>query len=447
MTSATTQKIDPHYIQTFVQRQPKYAIKLRNGKWHTKHKALADPAIHAHLEGKYDIATVSPWYPSFGCIDIDNATSSKVYDVMDSLGFDESNSLTCASESKNSYHIYFKPTYNNKPPTVKLLNECLSEWATERAVEIYPQIKKCFRLPFSPSDQLLANSGEPLNMPLERKMDRFDRLDEFDLSIFSKNRKKLTKIELLAMPTGTYQSGIEYLTTGLTEPSSRNYAQFCVLYVFWRKNYTVENAITACAQWIKHNHNNYSKDIVNFRKVQAEIGRQAKSIWNSYEYNSLYPDAAHNQTYGYLTKADLIKIIEVTEGNLPRIKFVGELIRYCNPRQSRKEINIHSDRLKEWSKRNYIKFINELQEKGVITRNDSYRVGQASKTITLNWDFKPVEQAIRADNRTTETLESIANSFSPKEVQQHLQAAGMKSDTARDQLSRIYVNKGNIVRI
>ena len=456
MTSAATLKIDPHYIQTFVQRQPKYAIKLRNGKWHTKHKPLADPAIQAHLEGKYDIATVSPWYPKFACVDIDSATTQKVYKVMESLGLNSSNSLVCESESINSYHIYFVPKMNDNPPTTKLLNECLATWALEQDVEIYPQAKKCFRLPFSPIDRIVTHEGESLsNMNLSQKMYWFNKLDEFDLAALTKGRIK-PKIPqqqtLITVPTGTYERGIEYLITGLTEQSSRNHAQFCVLYYFWRENYTVENAITSCFRWIKENHNGFSKDIINPRKVQAEIGRQAKTIWNNYECNNLYPDSTHNLNYGYITKADLIEIIHVCEGNLPRVKFMGELIRYCNPRQARSEINIHSDRLKAWSsKTSYIQFIDELQRKGIIeSRSNSYKIGERAKSIKFKWDFQSPEQGIRADNRTTETLESIANSFAPRELQQYLQAAGVKNDAARKQLSAIYVNskkRGNIVQI
>ena len=441
--------IDPDYIKTFVQRKPKYAVKIK-GKWKTKRKPLADPAIQAHLEGKYDVAAVSPWYPQYGSIDIDDVRTSEMLEIIDSIGLNESNSLICQSESKNSYHVYFKPIYRNKPPTIKLLNTCFAEWATQKSVEIYPQAKKCFRLPFSPKDQILTLTG-PVESDLEGKMHWFNKLDEFNLCSFDNKTDKSQTKEILTTETNTYMRGIEFLKTGLNETRSRHDAQFCVLYSFWRRNYTVEDAIDACTQWIKLKHNNYSRDIVNFRRVQAEIGRQAKSIWDKYEHNNLYPDLAHNNNYGYLTKSDLIEIIKVCEGNLPRMKFMGELIRYCNPRQDRDEINIHSDRLKDWSSAtNYIRFMQELQEKGVITRNRFYKVGEKSKAIQLNWDFRSDIEAIKADNRTTNTITSMANSFAPRELQQFLQSVGVKNDAARKQLSVIYVNnesKGNIIRI
>lgn len=444
---APAAQINPEYLKIFVQRKPKYAVKIK-GRWTTKRKPLADPAIKAHLDGKYDVAAVAPWYPQYGSIDLDDVESSQMLEIIDSIGLNESNSLICQSESKNSYHVYFKPIYRNKPPTIKLLNTCFAEWATRKSVEIYPQAEKCFRLPFSPKDQIITPAKGLMEYDLEQKMHWFSKLDEYDLSFFHKKDDKSQIKQLTTTETNTYAHGVEFLETGLTETRSRNDAQFCVLYSFWRRNYTVEDAVDACSQWIKLKHNNYSRDITNFRRVHAEIRRQAKSIWDKYEHNNLYPDLAHNRNYGYLTKSDLINIIKVCEGNLHRIRFMGELIRYCNPRQNRDEINIHSDRLQEWSsKTNYIRFMEELQQKGVITRNRFYKVGETSKAIKLNWDFRTDIEAIKADNRTTNTTTSIANSFAPRELQQFLQSVGVKNDSARNQVSIIYANKGNIIRI
>ena len=432
------------------QRKPKYAVKTQ-GKWKTKHQALADPAIRAHLAGEYDIATVSPWYPQYAAIDLDDVESMEMLEIIDSIGLNESNSMICQSESKNSYHVYFKPTYKNTPPTVKLLNTCFSEWATSKSVEVYPKSNKCFRLPFSPKDTILTPQGQ-LNSDLNGKMYWFNKLDEFDLSGFDSKIKQMPQnITPNEDNDITYKRGINFIQAGLHETRSRNQAQFCVLYSFWRRNYTVEDAIDACSKWIESKHNNYSRDIVNFRKVRAEISRQANIMWNKYEYKNLYPDIAHNNSFGYLTKSDLVEIIKVCEGNLPRMKFMGELIRFCNPRQDRNEIKIHSDKLKEWSsKRNYVRFMEELQQKGVINRNRHYKVGSESKAIQLKWDFRSNIEAIKADDRTTDTITSLANSFAPRELQQYLQSVGVKNDAARKQLSVIYVNnevKGNIIRI
>lgn len=450
MLAKNVQALDPEYISIFIQRAPKYAIKQPGKVWKTKQKSLADPVIKAHFRGQYAVAGVAPWYPSFGVIDVDNARREKLDYLLESVGLNSSNSFICASESPNSYHVYFRPVYNAKPPTVRLLNDVFRYWALRQNVEIYPQADKCFRLPFGPSDRPILNNGDLAKMTLKEKMYWFGKIDEYDLALSPADRQIKLDFSIDQIPVFSvhYRRGINYMEHGLQEHSSRHEAQFCVLYAMWRMNYDVQDAIVACFKWIKRKHNGFSKDIKrNPQRVQQEIMRQAQRIWNDYELAGVYPDVAHNLEYGYLTKDDLLDIIRVTNGNLPRMKFLGELVRYINPRQARDAVNVHRDRLVSWaSTTNYNRFLDELAQKGILERNDSYTVGRASKSIKLKWTFRPLGAAIKADQRTTNTIGSIANSFTPEELREHLKDAGKERTAAIKTVKTIFdQNQGNVL--
>ena len=446
-------KITPEYLSTFVQRSPKYAVKMPGKTWRTKQKPLADRPIQAHLSGQYSVATVSPWYPSFGVIDHDDTTRERLYRDLDSLGLNSANSLTCASESPNSYHTYFRPTYNDKPPTVRLLNDVLNSWSIKKNVEIYPRAAKCFRLPFGPADWPITDSGETLNMTLDQKLYWFNKLNEYDLAATPVDMQTFLPFEIPQIPicSNTYQRGLGYMQSGLQAPNTRHEVQFCVLYALWRQNCDIENAVSACFHVIRTKHNGYSRDIKrNQTKVLKEILRQASRIWNDYELAQTYPDTAHNRNYGFLSKPDLLDIIRICEGNLPRMRFLGELVRYINPRQQRGAVSVHRDRLVSWSSAtNYNHFLEEFTQKGIIERSDNYTVGKAAKTIKLNWNFRDRGLAIKADMRTTDTAGSISNSFAPAELRERLQAAGSKRTTSLMTVKAIFDTKtgqGNIIQ-
>lgn len=445
--------VDSEYLLTFVQRNPKYAVKMPGKTWRTKQKPLANKPIAAHLKGQYSVATVSPWYPVFAAIDVDDVPKHKVYGICETVGLNKSNSLICESESPNSYHIYLKPTYNDRPPTIRLLNNVFKYWAAKRGVEVYPKATKCFRLPFGPSDRPILEDGQVVSMSLQEKMYWFNKLDEYDLAECPADRQTILNFEIEPLPicTTTFKRGLDYIEYGLETNGTRHEAQFCVLYSMWRQNYDVQDAINACFQWIKTKNNGFSRDIKrNPNQVLREIIRQANRIWSDYDLSRTYPDSVHNRNYGYLTKPDLLDIIRICEGNLPRIKFLGELIRYINPRQARGTVSVHTDRLINWSgHRTYLKYLQEFTQKGIIERSDKYTVGKAAKNIKLNWDFRSSEMAIKADKRTTDTTGSIVNSFAPTEFRESLKDAGSKRTTSIMTVKAIFdikPGRGNILQ-
>ncbi|GAI76140.1 unnamed protein product, partial [marine sediment metagenome] len=102
-------------------------------------------------------------------------------------------------------------------------------------------------------------------------------------------------------------------------------------------------------------------------------------------------------------------------------------------------INLHSDKLEEWSKRNYLQYLDELKKSGIIQRGEKYSVDRFSKSIKINWDFKDKREAILNDNRSPNTLEdTIKLSYEPEEIKALLEKAGVKGDTAIKMIKRIY---------
>jgi hypothetical protein len=122
------------YALLFVQRSPRFAKKsYRPGaRWATIHRRLSNKMIRGHLQHEYAIGTLSRWYPEVGIIDIDDREKGELDEIRDKLGLDASNSMLCSSESKDSYHILFRPKLNEKPPTTKRLYDDFpreTEWS------------------------------------------------------------------------------------------------------------------------------------------------------------------------------------------------------------------------------------------------------------------------------------------------------------------------------
>lgn len=117
-------------------------------------------------------------------------------------------------------------------------------------------------------------------------------------------------------------------------------------------------------------------------------------------------------------------------------------MKYCYPRRYRTFIDIHSSKFEEWSKRNYLQYLEGL--KGIIKRGDTYQVDKFSKSIKLNWNYKD-SNAILDDGRAPDTFEETINlSYKPEEFRELLQRAGSKRTTAIITVKRLYESVTNV---
>lgn len=428
------------YVNTFIQRSPSYAVKFKGGGWRTKKNYLQDTLIQAHLEGQYYVGVLAKWYPGYCILDMDNVAREEPEKIRDSLKLDESNSMLLSSESDNSYHILLRPFYNNRPPTTGLLQNIFKTFGQENNIEIYPQPSRAIRLPFGHKQDCLDIEYIHLKNWKE-KLYRYLKLDDFDLKTIPYQQQEFDLKIPGKQKSGAYQAGKELFETGLNSSSSRHDSQFYVLYYFWSRNIPPETALEMCYAWIRAKHNGYSKEVNsgNWRTIKQDIKRQAAWIYSTCEYNCVYPDDTHNGFNGYITKPDIADIVGLSKANLPRMNFLFHLVKFCYPRRYRNFLNIHSDKLEEWSKKNYLKYLEELNQNGIVNRGEIYQVKKFSKSIKINWNFKDPSLAILEDNRAPDTFKNtIKISYKPEEFRELLLQAGAIRTTAIDTVKRIF---------
>ena len=95
---------------------------------------------------------------------------------------------------------------------------------------------------------------------------------------------------------------------------------------------------------------------------------------------------------------------------------------YCYPRRQRSFINSHSDKLEDWSKKNYLQYLDELNKYEIIQRRNTYSVDRFSNSIKINWKFRNPNNAILDDGRSPDTFEdTIRLSYEPEEFRELLQ--------------------------
>jgi len=435
------------YVDLFVQRLPRYAVKSKKS-WITKKKPLSDIPVYTHLEnGKYAVGTLGKWYPSYALLDLDDIGRDKVEKIREEIGLNVENSMLFNSESKNSYHILFKPSYADKPPTLRLLNEVFKPFILQNQIELYPQPAKVVRLPFGKFSSRALDYEYRNLTDWQEKLYWFNKLDDFDLSTipYYKEQKPIKTLEYPDFKqnnANTYTEGKFFYERGLISQNSRHDSEWKVIYYLFRQNIPIETTIDMTFSWIKQRHNGFSKDILtNPRKVKAEIERQAQWIYTNFESKNIYPDSIHNSYLGYIAKADIEHIVRLTKGNIPQSKFYFNLIKYCYPRRHRDKINIHSDHLTKWSEKNYLKYIEDLKKANIIkTRSDSFKIDEFSKAIKINYKFKSPDEAILIDGRAPDSLaDTIKAAFEIDEFMSLLKKTKLNRQTISEIIKRIFL--------
>lgn len=417
-------------------------MKTPGRTWITKEKTLHDKFIQEHLSGKYAVATLGRWYPEYAIFDIDDRPYEIVEKIRSELGLDETNSMLCGSESKDSYHLIVRPQFNGQPPTLNLLQITLEGYATHKSIEVYPQQNRAIRLPFGKLQACLDAEYAHLT-EWSDKMYWFQKLDEFDLSTTPRHQMVLP---LDYKPSGsvflpTWAEGKELLESGLQGPATRHYSQFAVLYYLWRCGVPLDTAISSTWQWIQKRHNDQSSDIVRYpHLVRKEIERQAHHIYTKYDTRCIFPDSTHNSHNGYITQPDMKEIIMHSGGSIPRAKFLFHVIKYSYPRRYRPVVNIHRDKLVQWSSsRTYTKYLNELEDKGIVHRGRGYLAGQFSKPLTLKWDYGNTEGAILYEGRAIDTFEdTLSLIYQPEDFKTIMRTAGAGRTAVIEAAKRIY---------
>lgn len=417
----------PLYVDAFAQtRWPRYAVKAPGG-WRTRKGYLSDAEIRKHLAGELAVGCLGSWYPKHLILDIDNRTRAEVEEIRAGLSLNDRNSMLLSSESPDSYHIYARAIRNGKPPTIDLLQVALKEYARVRGIEIYPQRNRPLRLAFGKGQNCLDKKDLYI-LGWEKQLLCLERKDDFDLStvkgtqdefeFMPMDKKIITPSELMI-----HVDVPGLLKNGLQGPSTRDRAQFELVKYLWRQNVTREDACRFIWAWLCKGHNGFSKDFLKYpRMVQEHIRHQVTEYYAKMQYYFALPDRPHISHKGYICKPDILEIVNLCGGNLPRMRFAFELVKYMNPRRHRESVPIHSDRFIEWSSdKTYFGNLQYLEEKGILTRSSWYMMGKQSKTVKLDWPYKTEKEAVRWGDRTVESLnDAVRMTFKPAEFRELL---------------------------
>jgi dihydroxyacid dehydratase/phosphogluconate dehydratase len=94
----------------------------------------------------------------------------------------------------------------------------------------------------------------------------------------------------------------------------------------------------------------------------------------------------------------------------------------------------------DWASSNtYPKRLQELEEAGLIRRDSFYIIGERSKNIVLNWNYRHPSQAILRDSRAPDTLEeTLRVAYGPEELRAILKQAGMDKGLISRFLKTVY---------
>jgi hypothetical protein len=428
------------YLETFVQRVPRYAVKVPGRLWTTKRGPLTDRPIKAHLEGQYAVGVLGAAYPLYGVLDIDDRDPAEVADIRGALNMSSGNSMLFTSESAGSYHVLFRPEYNGRPPSVGLLGTIFRDFARANRIEVYPQWRHAVRLPFGPNQVPADEDGRGI-ASWESAVHFFGKLDPLDIRAV-RGAQLALEIPVIGKPAvPKVAAAAELFEHGLQAHGTRSEAQFQILLALWRGNVPQEAAEGIAWAWITRRHNGFSKDITRSpRAVRLHITRQATAIWGRYDFGRVLPDRPALAHEGFITKPDLLEIIKATSGNLPRSRFLHKLIMFMNPRRERISVGLSRDRLVTWSSwRTYNRYLAELRILGIVRRGRPYQVGKFSKSIKVLWPWTRREGAVLRDGRSVEDFDdAIRNVLRPDEFRQALDAHGGKRTTAIEAVKTVF---------
>ena len=161
-SSLSSSRISQEYISRFIQRVPSFGVK-RDGYWSTVHGERVEKYISEHLYGARStgkpgliLGTLAPWYPKFGILDIDERPSDfEVSNIKVFFNILSPKKHILFETSKNSYHVLFRPVYNGRPATTRLLHRILGPYAKQKKVELYPQPNHIVRAPYHAGSKVI----------------------------------------------------------------------------------------------------------------------------------------------------------------------------------------------------------------------------------------------------------------------------------------------------
>lgn len=372
-----------------------YALQWPGNNWKTRYKPVSDPLLQAHLEGKYWVAVRASWYPTYFFLDIDSPNTDTVDKIVEVLRLREGQykMMTSPSYSQTgNLHLVVKPEYKNKRVTHRLGYEALRN-SVGKICEVYPQLKRKFRLPLGKGQFLLGSYGEVQDFrPWWESLYWIEKIDPLEVDTLSFQPElpfpNIVKKEDHPRRWRKSKEIEELYEEGLQAFGTRHSSTWDLALSLWRANFLPKEAVEVLKKWIRKKHNRFSKTINsgNFKAVDDEIARQVQWIWGNFRP---YPDSPHNLE-GYVTLEDLKWIAKVYPCNVVNQKRLFSLICYMRPRSHHDFVYVphHIWREEVANDRTYQDFLQDLEEKRLLDSVSSYRHVQGFPELSYSRKYK-----------------------------------------------------------
>lgn len=384
--------VAPHSTQT-----PEQA-RLRD--WTFQHKPTNDKLLKAHLSGKQSLALPPRWYPVYGNLDIDKpkAQEKLTFDKLQEIGIKD-DQFACFTTPRfrqnGNFRIYFNFQLHGKPVTAGLYEQVLkNHFQTIQNLEYNPRRNI--------SDRLIAGFGCELIDTYSKQITKLDFRGKLDVlrglrpvEVSELPIEKLPEVKRVSNFLATSGSRNEFvseaedlLENGLQKNGcNRHFAQSKVLFLLWLKNsYNEVSAAEFVKNWIRAKHNGLSKtaDRGDWRRIDREIERQAKSVY--VHATNKFPDTVHNRITA-ATATDVIAAAKYAPADAVRQKQFFNLLKVIRPNLKHEYIYIPAH---TWinniaSDSTYIDFQRELENKGLMVSNRKYLVGVESRKYKFNF--------------------------------------------------------------
>jgi hypothetical protein len=386
-----------------------------------KYSCITDNMIINHLDKKYWLACRGGYYPKYAYIDIDSPADNQIESVIDRMRLKEGQYLLYSSPDymkDGSCHIYFKPRYNNDPPTVNLLNDMIKPHATN--FEIYPQRYRKFRLPFGKDQNLIdTETGEVLNCTWTQNMNWCDKIDQYDMEIINEQLQFYFNYKRLDGWT-KYNECKELYTHGLQAKSTRHEAIKDLSFYLYRQNIQERQAISLLKKWINNKHNGMSNTMNQgrFNEVYKDIKELVDWTYRKYTRHKFYSDMVNNQETG-ITYQDIEMISEVFPGSMVNQRRLFKLLSYYRPRSIFDWVYIPRNKWFDISGHRYIEFQQNLINKGLLQKTDHYKVGIFPKRFKIN-QFIRGREYMQYDKRNIDDYDTLLKSFDPEYLKNKL---------------------------
>lgn len=384
-----------------------YAIQHPGRPWSTRDKPVSDPLIRAHLNQQYWLALPACWYPHHATLDFDHPGPETIDLVCDRLGLREGQYLLCTSPSwkaSGALHLMMAPRYRDEPMTKRLLLTILRPLAAELGIEVYPQLRRKFRLPFGKDQDILdPETRQPLSMSWEQELYWAEKLDPFELSTIP---HRPASVPVLAPPVHTRALTIpeteQLWQEGLPGKGSRHDACKALAIGLYRRNHEPGEVKTSLNRWITTHHNGYSDEVNkgNWRGVHADNTSLVDWVFTQYHQTQYWPDSTHNLE-GWITPNDLRFIVAVYPGDLVNQRRLFKLLLYYRPRSHHPWVYISARQWKTIAHAGlYTGFRADLAQRGLLDNLPVYHPGGYPKRIRLNRLPSAIrDQALQQDHR------------------------------------------------